>query len=78
MTDMERRAVERLLHAQAPTEGEIAAVIDAVARAGGLSYARARAEQLGEQADAELDHLPSSPARDALRASITYVLDRRR
>ena len=78
MTDAERRAVERLLRAQAPDDAEIAAVIDAVARAGGLAYARARAEQLGEQADAELDHLPSSPARDALRASITYVLDRRR
>jgi octaprenyl-diphosphate synthase len=78
MTDAERRAVERLLRTQAPDDAEIAAVIDAVARAGGLAYARARAEQLGEQADAELDHLPSSPARDALRASITYVLDRRR
>ena len=26
----------------------------------------------------ELDRLPASPARDALRASITYVVDRRR
>jgi octaprenyl-diphosphate synthase len=78
LTDAERRAVERLLYAQAPGDDEIAAVIDAVARAGGLAYARTRAEQLGEQADAELDLLPSSPARDALRASIAYVLDRRR
>ena len=51
--------------------------IGAVARAGGLEYARERAQRLGQQADAELDLLPSSPARDALRASITYVLDRR-
>jgi octaprenyl-diphosphate synthase len=78
MTDAERRAVERLLYAQTPGDTEIAAVIEAVGRAGGLAYARARAEQLGEQADAELDQLPSSPARDALRASIAYVLDRRR
>jgi geranylgeranyl pyrophosphate synthase len=70
--------VERLLYAQDPTDDEIARVIDAVAVAGGLEYARARAQQLGEQADAELDHLPPSPARDALRASISYVLDRRR
>jgi octaprenyl-diphosphate synthase len=78
MSEPERRAVERLLYAQDPADDEIARVIDAVARAGGLDYARARAQQLGEQADAELDHLPPSPARDALRASITYVLDRRR
>ena len=78
MSEAERRAVERLLYAQDPADDEIAGVIDAVARAGGLDYARARAQQLGEQADAELDELPPSPARDALRASITYVLDRRR
>jgi octaprenyl-diphosphate synthase len=78
MSDAERRAVERLLYAQDPADDEIARVIDAVARAGGLDYARTRAQQLGEQADAELDHLPPSPARDALRASIAYVLDRRR
>ena len=77
MSDAERRAVERLLHAQPPGDDAIADVIDAVARAGGLEYARARAQQLGEQADTELDHLPPSPARDALRASIAYVLDRR-
>ena len=29
-------------------------------------------------ADTELDLLPPSPARDALRASISYVIDRRR
>ncbi len=78
MSDAERRAVERLLHAQDPSDVEIGQVIEAVARAGGLEYARARAEELGERADAELDNLPSSPARDALRASIAYVLDRRR
>jgi octaprenyl-diphosphate synthase len=78
MSDAERRAVERLLYAQDPADEEIARVIDAVARAGGLEYARGRAQQIGEQADVELDHLPPSPARDALRASIAYVLDRRR
>ena len=41
-------------------------------------YARERALRLAQQADGELDALPPSPARDALRASITYVMDRRR
>ena len=49
-----------------------------VAEAGGLDYARARAHRLAEQADQMLDALPASGARDTLRDSITYVLDRRR
>jgi geranylgeranyl pyrophosphate synthase len=49
-----------------------------VGEAGGLDYARERALLLAQQADAELEVLPPSPARDALRASITYVVDRRR
>ena len=43
----------------------------------GLDYARRRALELAQQADAELDILPSSPARDALRDSITYAVERR-
>jgi ADP-glucose pyrophosphorylase len=50
----------------------------AVSEAGGLHYARERALRLAQQADGELDALPPSPARDALRAAITYVVDRRR
>ena len=53
-------------------------MIAAVADAGGLDYARERALRLAQQADGELDLLPPSPAREALRASITYVVDRRR
>jgi octaprenyl-diphosphate synthase len=77
MSEAERRAVASLLHSAEPADRQITDVIAAVARAGGLEYARERAQRLGQQADAELDLLPPSPARDALRASITYVLDRR-
>jgi octaprenyl-diphosphate synthase len=77
MAETERRAVAGLLRNAEPADGQIADVIGAVARAGGLDYARERAQRIGQQADAELDFLPPSPARDALRASITYVLDRR-
>jgi geranylgeranyl pyrophosphate synthase len=52
-------------------------VILAVGEAGGLEYARERALRLAQQADTELDLLPPSPARDALRDSISYVVDRR-
>jgi octaprenyl-diphosphate synthase len=77
MAESERRAVAGLLRSAEPADEQIADVIAAVARAGGLDYARERAQRIGQQADAELDLLPHSPARDALRASITYVLDRR-
>lgn len=77
MEESERKAVAVLLRSAEPADGQIAEVIGAVARAGGLDYARERAQRLGQQADTELDVLPPSPARDALRASITYVLDRR-
>ena len=78
MGDTERRAVSRLLHSPEPSDAQIAEVIVAVSLAGGLEYAKQRALQLAQQADAELDLLPPSPARDALRASITYVVDRKR
>jgi geranylgeranyl pyrophosphate synthase len=59
------------------SDDQIAEVIEAVRDAGGFDYARGRALRLAEQADGELDALSPSPARDALRASITYVVDRR-
>jgi geranylgeranyl pyrophosphate synthase len=52
--------------------------VESVAEAGGLEYARERALRLAQQADGELDRLPPTPARETLRASIAYVLDRRR
>jgi octaprenyl-diphosphate synthase len=74
----EREEVDRLMQTAEPSESQIQVVVGAVAEAGGLEYARERALRLAQQADAELDELPDSPGRDALRASITYVVDRRR
>ena len=76
--ERDRVRVAELLHTPEPTDDQIQAVVAAVADAGGLDYARDRALRLAEQADRELDYLAPSPARDALRASITYVVDRRR
>jgi octaprenyl-diphosphate synthase len=78
MGERERRSVTRLLHTAEPGDEQIGEVILAVGEAGGLDYARERALQLAQQADTELDLLSPSPARDALRASISYVIDRRR
>jgi octaprenyl-diphosphate synthase len=76
--ERDRARVAELLRTPEPTEGLIQDVVAAVADAGGLEYARGRALRLAEQADRELDGLAPSPARDLLRASITYVVDRRR
>jgi octaprenyl-diphosphate synthase len=77
MREAERRAVAHLLQSPEPSDPQIADVIEAVSQAGGLEYARERALRLAQQADTELDVLQPSAARDALRASITYVIDRR-
>ena len=73
-----RNLVGGLMDSAEPEDARIAEVIAAVAEAGGLDYARERALRLAQQADGELDALPPTPARDALRAAITYVVDRRR
>jgi octaprenyl-diphosphate synthase len=77
-TGTERSAVTRLLQTPEPSADQVAEVVEAVARAGGLDYARERALRFAQQAEGELDVLPASPAREALRASIAYVADRRR
>jgi octaprenyl-diphosphate synthase len=77
MGETDRRDVSRLLHTTEPTDSQIAEVIMAVSQAGGLEYARERALRLAQLAEGELELLAPSPARDALRASITYVVDRR-
>jgi octaprenyl-diphosphate synthase len=78
LEEPERRQVARLLHTPEPDDSQIRDVILAVGQAGGLEYARERALRLAQQAEAELDCLQPSAAREALRASITYVIDRRR
>ncbi|HEY3935120.1 MAG TPA: polyprenyl synthetase family protein [Gemmatimonadales bacterium] len=77
-TKGERRQLEELLQNPEPDDAAIASVVAAVAAHGGLEQARARAQRLAAQADDELDSLPETPARASLRASLTYVLERRR
>ena len=60
-----------------PGDALVADVVRSVTAAGGLDYARRRALELAQQAEAELDILPPSAARDALRDSIAYAVERR-
>ncbi len=77
LSDAGRRDVTQLMRTEQPDAAQVARVIALVTEAGGLDYARERAQHFAEIADAELDRLPPSPARESLRASITYVLERR-
>lgn len=78
MSEGERQMVTQLMQAPEPTEAQIGEVVAAVIRAGGIEYARTRALELAQEAEVELDVLRPSPAREALRASIAYVVGRRR
>lgn len=78
MTAAQRDDVTRLMATAEPAADQIATVIEHVRAAGGLDYARERAQRHGQEALAQLDHLPDSPERELLRASVAYVLERRR
>jgi octaprenyl-diphosphate synthase len=78
MTAAQRRTVDDLMASAEPSEGAIQAVIAAVTDCGGLEYARRRAQGFIEAAEADLATLEPSLARETLRASLGYVLDRRR
>jgi octaprenyl-diphosphate synthase len=73
----DRRIVADLMDTPDPADELVAEVIRAVEGAGGLDYARRRALELAQQAETELEVLPPSPARDALRDSIAYAVERR-
>jgi octaprenyl-diphosphate synthase len=78
MTAAQRRTVDDLMASAEPSDGAIHAVIAAVTDCGGLEYARRRAQGFIEAAEADLAILEPSLARETLRASLGYVLDRRR
>jgi len=73
----ERQVVTRLMTTANPNDAEVAEVIRLAEAAGGLDYARRRALELAQQAEAELAVLPVSPAREALRDCIAYAVERR-
>ena len=78
MNDAQRARVQRLMETETPPDGLIEEVVADVAERGGLAYAKERAHGFARRAEAELEVLQESPARETLRASLTYVLDRRK
>ena len=77
MAPDERRVVSGLMETAEPSDELVAEVIRLVVAAGGLETARQRALDLAQQAEAELEGLPPSAARDALQGSIAYAVERR-
>ena len=78
MDDAARREVEHFFADPEPTEQGIRQVIDLAAEHGGIEHARATARSFGSRAAEALQDVPESEATRALRAAITYVVDRRR
>jgi octaprenyl-diphosphate synthase len=74
----ERGRVVRLMADPEPAQDDVAEVIRTVERRGGIAAAQARAQEFALGAEGELAALPPSPAREALRDCVTYVVQRRR
>jgi geranylgeranyl pyrophosphate synthase len=78
MTTAERESVRKLFATPSPADDQVANVVSLVERYEGLVYARERASHYAQQAEAALDVLAPSEARDALAGAITYAVERRR
>ena len=77
MDPEERTVAEDLMATAIPTDAQIHDVIAIVEKRGGIDAARTRAGHFSRKAESELDRLPPSRARDALRDGISYVVERR-
>jgi octaprenyl-diphosphate synthase len=74
----ERAQVDALFRDSQPDDATIAGVVELVRAHGGLEYARDRAAECGQRALEALEGLPEGAALDALRAGVSYAIERRR
>ena len=72
-----RREIESFFADPEPTDAGIQRVVELVQHHGGSRYALEQARGYGERAAAALSAIPPCDATDALRAAVTYVVDRR-
>jgi len=77
MSPEERRRVQELMSDPSPDDRLIAEVIRHVESRGGIDAGRRRAHELSLRAEAELEALPPSRARDALKDGLAYAIERR-
>jgi octaprenyl-diphosphate synthase len=76
MSAEETREVDRFFADPEPADDAIHRMIELVRNRGGIEYARRRADFFGERAVAALLELPNSRHADALRAAVSYVIER--
>jgi octaprenyl-diphosphate synthase len=77
-SDVELGEIRRFFGRIDPDDDEIAHLVAVVSNLGGLDYARGRASEYAERAEAALDDLDPGPAVDALRSAVAYATRRSR
>ncbi len=77
-TPAQRADVNSVMAAPEPTAEQVERVVAHVKAEGGIEYAKDRAQRFGQEAYAELSELSDGPARDLLRASVNFVVERRK
>lgn len=77
MPAAEVREVEHFFAGPEPSDDGIGRITALVRDNGGLEYARNRADEFGRMAAEALLELPDGEATDALRAAVSYVVERR-
>lgn len=77
-TGDQRADVAALMATAEPTSDQVARVVEHVRSAGGIEYARGRAQAFADAALGELESLPAGPDRELLRASVGFVMERRK
>src|SRR5690606_26750432 len=77
-SDAEDAEIRRFFTRVDPNDEEIGRIVDIVTSRGGLDYAQQRAAHYADLARDALTEVPGGPATDALEASISYAVDRRR
>jgi len=78
VTPAELRRVREFFTRVDPSEEEILGIIGIVGERGGIDYARSRALDYAEVAEASLDSVGDGPSVDALRAAVAYATARSR
>ena len=77
MSHSELALVRRLMSDPEPPDDLVSEVIHIVRQVGGVDVARERAQQLALLAESELEGVPESLAREALRGGLAHAIDRR-
>ena len=77
MSQSELARVEQLLADPEPSDELVAEIMEMVRRVGGVEVAREKAQRLALLAERELESIPESAAREALRGGLAHAVDRR-